>query len=380
MGSCLAYDVRQDVRMRAGIPLRLQPDAVFPAGHAVDIDAPTNSQAPQFPTSNTPTTRSKTKHKKSGESKPDRNPKKPPPKHPPTPEISPCSSRAPSPALSSSSRPPSPAPSNRDEPEYKYIIREIPAEFATQKTFYSLMATTIKQLSFSSITITLANRRSPGQKPTPNTPTFSVDEIPIRCPTLSICPRSFQFGHGLTKCTNKPICPNCPASHPPNKCPAKEPSCPSCNGPPSSMVMLVPQIQGGRSDRQHVLPVKIVNPASEVAKPSDPATNPTESEPHIGVIRGLIAFVTKTLSDLFPMQRTKIQAILEKHQKPFSTSTPNSPKHPHTAPREPPRAPPHPICRKHHSAEIFKFQISDDQGRGLGVTGTAAAAIPATTT
>jgi hypothetical protein len=50
-------------------------------------------------------------------------------------------------------------------------------------------------------------------------------------PTPVQCAKCFQFGHEQAACQNKQVCRQCPNSHPPNKCPAKDPICSSCKGP-----------------------------------------------------------------------------------------------------------------------------------------------------
>jgi hypothetical protein len=121
-------------------------------------------------------------------------------------------------------------------------------------------------------------------------------------PTPLQCPRCFQFGHGQAECTNKAICPE---SHPPNRCPAKEPSCSSCNSPPPAWSRACPSFkQILVTDETPVLPVKIIDP------PAD-----SDSDTTITIIKSLITFMNKTLFDLFPMQRSKIQTILENTSK-----------------------------------------------------------------
>jgi hypothetical protein len=58
------------------------------------------------------------------------------------------------------------------------------------------------------------------------------------------------------------------------------------------------------TDETPVLPVKIIDP------PAD-----SDSDTTITIIKSLITFMTKTLFDLFPMQRSKIQTILENTSK-----------------------------------------------------------------
>jgi hypothetical protein len=83
------------------------------------------------------------------------------------------------------------------------------------------------------------------------------------------CPRCFQFGHGQAECTNKPNYPNCPEKHPPNKCSAKEPSCLHYKGTHPAWSRSCPMLkQMEITDQTPVLPVKIVDPPSDLAKPA----------------------------------------------------------------------------------------------------------------
>jgi hypothetical protein len=72
-----------------------------------------------------------------------------PTKRSPTPKVSPCSSRAPSRALSTTSKYPSSCPSSQAAPKYKFIIRKIPEKFSTQKAFYTLLVTVLGLKSIS---------------------------------------------------------------------------------------------------------------------------------------------------------------------------------------------------------------------------------------
>jgi hypothetical protein len=358
---------------------------------------------PPATAASTPSTRSMTLAKKSGESKtlPSII------ENTPTPELFPSNSRVSSPTPTAThSTPPSPA--NQPPPDFKYTVRDIPANLATQKAFYNLLVVTLGlksiqlrvnhnktalvitkaplapnfvktlQVAANSPTITIApiNRKTPGPASTPKKPTFSVivrdvpqdisaEEIAALCPPLSIvkawrivsrksnrptsftrvlstdkltvdqryrslwphlrvrdltpppplqCPRCFQFGHGQAECTNKAICPKCPECHPPNRCPAKEPSCSSCNGPHPAWSRACPSFkQILVTDETPVLPVKI-DPPTAIAEPTD-SDSDLENDTTITIIKSLITFMTKTLFDLFPMQRSKIQTILENTSK-----------------------------------------------------------------
>ncbi|KAJ3618785.1 hypothetical protein MTP99_005596 [Tenebrio molitor] len=93
------------------------------------IDSPTSNKVPQTSEEmkprttaeapKTPTTRSRTLQR-SGESKPTKT------KRSPTPEESPSSSRASSPALSTTSNTPR-TQTSQPAPDYKYTVKEIPA-------------------------------------------------------------------------------------------------------------------------------------------------------------------------------------------------------------------------------------------------------------
>jgi hypothetical protein len=145
--------------------------------------------------------------------------------------------------------------------------------------------------------------------------TFECETSHPPTPTPLQCPRCFQFGHGQAECTNKAICPKCPESHPPNRCPAKEPSCSSCNGPHPAWSRACPSFkQILVTDETPVLPVKIIDPPTAIAEPTD-SDSDLENDTTITIIKSLITFMTKTLFDLFPMQRSKIQTILENTSK-----------------------------------------------------------------
>jgi hypothetical protein len=88
------------------------------------------------------------------------------------------------------------------------------------------------------------------------------------------CPKCFGLGHNQSECKNRQICPNCPDEHP-------------------------------------RFSIKIINPPAEFADPVDPDSSNAEPEYTSTVVQPLMAFLTKTLFDLFPLQRPKIQAILE---------------------------------------------------------------------
>jgi hypothetical protein len=52
-----------------------------------------------------------------------------------------------------------------------------------------------------------------------------------------------------------------------------------------------------------------------IVESADTESDPSENDATITIIKSLITFMTKTLFDLFPMQRSKIQSILENTSK-----------------------------------------------------------------
>jgi hypothetical protein len=68
------------------------------------------------------------------------------------------------------------------------------------------------------------------------------------------------------------------------------------------------------TDETPVLPVKIIDPPTAIAEPTD-SDSDLENDTTITIIKSLITFMTKTLFDLFPTQRSKIQTILENTSK-----------------------------------------------------------------
>ncbi|KAH0818495.1 hypothetical protein GEV33_004296 [Tenebrio molitor] len=179
---------------------------------------------PPATSASTPSTRSMTLAKKSGESKtlPSII------ENTPTPELSPSNSRvsSPTPTATHSTLPSS---ANQPPPDFKYTVRDIPVNLATQKAFYNLLVVTLGlksiqlrvnynktalvitkaplapnfvktlQVAANSPTITIAplNRKTPGPASAPKKPTFSVvvrdvlqdisaEEIAALCPPLSI--------------------------------------------------------------------------------------------------------------------------------------------------------------------------------------------------
>jgi hypothetical protein len=179
---------------------------------------------PPATAASTPSTRSMTLAKKSGESKtlPSII------ENTPTPELSPSNLRvsSPTPTATHSTLPSS---ANQPPPDFKYTVRDIPANLATQKAFYNLLVVTLGvksiqlrvnynktalvitkaplapnfvktlQVAANSPTITIApiNRKTPGPASALKKPTFSVvvrdvpqdisaEEIAALCLPLSI--------------------------------------------------------------------------------------------------------------------------------------------------------------------------------------------------
>jgi hypothetical protein len=91
----------------------------------------------------------------------------------------------------------------------------------------------------------------------------------------------------------------CETSHRPTPTPLQCPRCFQC----TNKAILV-------TDGTPFLPVKIIDPPTAIAEPTD-SDSDLENDTTITIIKSLITFMTKTLFDLFPMQRSKIQTILE---------------------------------------------------------------------
>ncbi|KAH0809408.1 hypothetical protein GEV33_013383 [Tenebrio molitor] len=139
-------------------------------------------------------------------------------------------------------------------------------------------------------------------------------------PTPVQCAKCFQFGHELAACLNKQVCPQCPNSHPPNKCPEKDPICTSCKGSHPAWSRTCPILKEITiTDDTPVLPVKIIDPPAEFADPCSPSDDSEASDPlmeaPLAVVKGIISFTMKALFDLFPLQKAKIQKILEETSK-----------------------------------------------------------------
>jgi hypothetical protein len=139
-------------------------------------------------------------------------------------------------------------------------------------------------------------------------------------PTPVQCAKCFQFGIELAACLNKQVCPQCPNSHPPNKCPEKDPICTSCKGPHPAWSRTCPILKEITiTDDTPVLPVKIIDPPAEFADPCSPSDDSDASDPlmeaPLAVEKGIISFTMKALFDLFPLQKAKIQKILEETSK-----------------------------------------------------------------
>jgi hypothetical protein len=65
--------------------------------------------------------------------------------------------------------------------------------------------------------------------------------------------------------------------------------------------------------------VKIIDPPAEFAVPCSPSDDSEASDPlmeaPLAVVKGIISFTMKALFDLFPLQKAKIQKILEETSK-----------------------------------------------------------------
>jgi hypothetical protein len=228
------------------------------------------------------------------------------------------------------------------------------------------------QVAANSPTITIApiNRKTPGPASAPKKPTFSVvvrdvpqdisaEEIATLCPSLSLVkawrivsrksnrPTSFirvlttdkltvdhmlingiilygrtfecETSHpppphpcsapgvssSATVRPNAPIKPYAPKATRQTDAPRKSPLAPLATAPPPAWSRACPSFkQILVTDETPVLPVKIIDP------PAD-----SDSDTTITIIKSLITFMNKTLFDLFPMQRSKIQTILENTSK-----------------------------------------------------------------
>jgi hypothetical protein len=128
-------------------------------------------------------------------------------------------------------------------------------------------------------------------------------------PTPLQCSKCFQLGHHVTACPNKPACPKCPQTHAPNKCEAVISTCLLCGGPHAAWSRSCPSIKTAPiTEATPIAPTIVMNPPAVIADPDTTLNEPVE--PTISA-KQTIAFVTKILYDLFPLQRPKIHELIE---------------------------------------------------------------------
>jgi hypothetical protein len=128
-------------------------------------------------------------------------------------------------------------------------------------------------------------------------------------PTPLECSKCFQHGHHVTACPNKPACPKCPQTHAPNKCEATVSTCLLCGGPHAAWSRSSPSIKTGPiTEETPIAPTIVMNPPAVIADPDITLNEPVE--PLISA-KQTIAFVTKILYDLFPLQRPEIHELIE---------------------------------------------------------------------
>jgi hypothetical protein len=86
----------------------------------------------------------------------------------PTPELSPSNSRVSSPTPSATASTP-PSPAHQPAPEFKYTVREIPANLGTQKAFYNLLVVTLGlksiqlRVNYNKIALVISHHQSPSR-------------------------------------------------------------------------------------------------------------------------------------------------------------------------------------------------------------------------
>jgi hypothetical protein len=176
---------------------------------------------------------------------------------------------------------PGPASASKKKPTFSVVVRDVPQDISAEE-----IAALCPPLSIVKAW-RIVSRKS--NRPTSFIRVLSTDKLTVdymlingivlygrtfECetshpptPTPLQCPRCFQFGHGQAECTKKAICPKCPESHPPNRCPAREPS---CNGPHPAWSRACPSFkQILVTDETPVLPVKIIDPLTAIAEPTD---------------------------------------------------------------------------------------------------------------
>ncbi|KAJ3641928.1 hypothetical protein Zmor_028398 [Zophobas morio] len=132
-------------------------------------------------------------------------------------------------------------------------------------------------------------------------------------PTPVQCAKCFTLGHQASECSQKPICPRCTGTHAPNKCPKEDPECPFCKGPHPAWSRKCPEFHKLTvTDETQTLPTIIIDPPTEFADPVD-VTDEAPEEINLSQVhaKALIAFVTKTLFDLLPLNRPKTQQAIQ---------------------------------------------------------------------
>ncbi|XP_063913056.1 uncharacterized protein LOC135129741 [Zophobas morio] len=105
-------------------------------------------------------------------------------------------------------------------------------------------------------------------------------------PTPVQCTHCFKHGHTPNGCPNQPICPTCPNTHPPNKCPQTDPKSPFCVWKSPRLVTEVPQISRNHGIRRTpTMSTLIIDPLEDFAHPIDvtddqpPSIDPSSLHP-----------------------------------------------------------------------------------------------------
>ncbi|KAJ3641449.1 hypothetical protein Zmor_027956 [Zophobas morio] len=132
-------------------------------------------------------------------------------------------------------------------------------------------------------------------------------------PTPVQCSKCFTLGYQASECSQKPICPRCTGTHAPNKCPKEDPECPFCKGSHPAWSRKCPEfVKLTVTDETQTLPTIIIDPPTEFADPVD-ITDEAPEEVNLSQInaKAPIAFVTKTLFGLLPLNRPKTQQAIQ---------------------------------------------------------------------
>ncbi|KAJ3650900.1 hypothetical protein Zmor_016975 [Zophobas morio] len=147
-------------------------------------------------------------------------------------------------------------------------------------------------------------------------------------PTPVQCPKCFTLGHTASECNKKPICPTCPNTHAPNKCPKTDPQCPFCHGNHPAWSRKCPEFEKLTvTPETPTIPTYIINPPAEFADPVDPLDDvPEPVEINVSTIhaKALIAYTTKLFFDLFPHEKSKTQSAIKNASQAIFKITPNS--------------------------------------------------------